>query len=141
MGKKLSATQAGKRAGVSTPTIVRAIKSGKLSGEPTPKGGWFIDPSEITRVYGDTPVTSNVKGNTLQRETLIETSVLETEVKMLREQMAWKDEILEELRQERDDWKDQAKTLLISNQNQPEGQGGKRDTRSLLARIINKQPA
>ena len=52
---------------------------------------------------------------------------------MLREQMAWKNETITELRQERDDWKGQAKTLLIANQNTHDTT---EKSRSLLARVF-----
>lgn len=119
MGKKLSASQAAKKVGKSVPTISRAIKSGKLSAEPNPRGGWLIDPSELARVWGETPVTGNRKGDTLQRETDVKPSdvrVLEVELKAKSDMIARLEAEIEDVKVERDDWKEQAKTLLISNQ-------------------------
>ena len=48
-GAKLSVREAAKRFDVSRPTLVKHLKSGKLSGEPVDGGGWLIDPSEMVR--------------------------------------------------------------------------------------------
>ena len=120
---KLSANQAAKESGIAKKTLLEAMKNGRMSADKNDKGHWQIDPAELFRVFpktGNKPVTETT---THPQEKPPETSALEIEVKMLREQMAWKDEVLEELRQERDDWKGQAKQLLIANQNKPEGQG------------------
>lgn len=119
MGKKLSASQAAKRVGKSVPTISRAIKSGKLSAEPNPEGGWLIDPSELARVYGETPATGDAKGHTLGQETPNETGVLQAELSFLRQRLEDREAAIADLKQERDDWKQQAQTLLIANQNAP----------------------
>jgi uncharacterized membrane protein YvbJ len=125
--KNLSATAAAKVAHKSKADILEAIKTGDMSASKNNRGHWEIDPSELNRVF---PYTVS-EPNQDRFEKLIktdiktnETSALEVEVKMLREQLEFKDEILTELRQERDDWKGQAKTLLIANQNKAEGQGG-----------------
>ncbi len=36
---------------VSRPTLTKALKSGKISGEKDGKGVWRVDPSELSRVY------------------------------------------------------------------------------------------
>jgi len=54
---KYSAKKAAEAVGKSVPTITRATKSGKLSAEKTPGGGYSIDPSELFRVY---PSVGNV---------------------------------------------------------------------------------
>jgi len=46
---KLSVREAARRFDVSRPTLVKHLKSGKLSGEPTGGGGWLIDPAEMVR--------------------------------------------------------------------------------------------
>ncbi|MBC7674776.1 MAG: helix-turn-helix domain-containing protein [Rhodoferax sp.] len=46
---KLSVREAAKRFDVSRPTLVKHLKSGKLSGDPVDGGGWLIDPSEMVR--------------------------------------------------------------------------------------------
>jgi len=125
--KLLSATAAAKVAHKSKLDILEAIKIGNMSASKNKRGHWEIDPSELNRVF---PYSVS-QPNQDQFEKLLETNkntsetnALEVEVKMLREQLGFRDEILAEVRQERDDWKGQAKTLLIRNQSKPEGQGG-----------------
>jgi len=48
----LSPNDAAKRVGKSKTTILRAIRSGKLSANKNEVGGYSIDPSELARVYG-----------------------------------------------------------------------------------------
>lgn len=85
---KLSASQAAQAVGKSIPTITRAIKSGKLSAERLPQGGYAIDPSELHRVWPAVTQGDNSSGHMLGRETHRETGMLEAEVQMLREKIA-----------------------------------------------------
>lgn len=80
---KLSASQAAQAVGKSIPTITRAIKSGKLSAERLPQGGYAIDPSELHRVW---PAVTQI-GNASGHETPHETGMLEAEIQMLREKI------------------------------------------------------
>ena len=64
----LSLAQAAKTAGKSKPTLLRAIKSGKLSASRTASGAYEIDPAELARVFpfaGDMAgtMTQSVPGN------------------------------------------------------------------------------
>ncbi len=47
----LSIREAVKHYQVSRPTLTKALKSGKVSGEQDGQGKWSIDPSELVRVY------------------------------------------------------------------------------------------
>lgn len=49
--KGITTRTAANMAGVSTRTIQKAIKSGKLSASALDSGGYLIDPSELARVY------------------------------------------------------------------------------------------
>lgn len=81
---KLSASQAAQAVGKSVPTITRAIKSGKLSAERLPQGGYAIDPSELHRVWPAVTRKGNTSGYMSGHETPRETSVLEAEIEALR---------------------------------------------------------
>lgn len=48
---KLSLREAAKTFDVSRPTLTKALKIGKISGEQNPTGGWKVDYSELARVY------------------------------------------------------------------------------------------
>lgn len=87
---KLSANRAAKEAGVAKKTLLDAIASGRLSAAKNDKGHWEIDPSELFRAYPRTGSSEPEK----PLETLLEnhfktneSSVLEIEVKMLRERI------------------------------------------------------
>ena len=108
---KLSASKAAKEAGVSIPTITRAIEKGRLSAEKTEdsKGskGYLIDPAELFRVFPPKPKPSNDHPNEtpaiLGTETPNETGVLQVEIKMLRERLEDKDAVIDDLRHRLDD--------------------------------------
>lgn len=48
---KLSLREAAKTFDVSRPTLTKALKIGKISGEQDATGGWKVDYSELARVY------------------------------------------------------------------------------------------
>jgi hypothetical protein len=120
--KLLSASAAAKVAHKSKADILDSIKKGTMSANKNKRGHWEIDPSELNRVFSYIALEPNqdrFEKPTKSDEKTSENNALQVEVKMLREQLDFRDEILTELRQERDDWKAQAKTLLISDQNKP----------------------
>ena len=127
MGTLLSASQAAKEVGKSIPTITRAIKKGKLSAAKTEEGGYQIDPAELFRVwpaakYDATPERDNATGKKLGHATQKNADVtggLEAEVKFLKQLLEDRDGTIADLKDQRDKWQEQAKTLLISKQNTP----------------------
>lgn len=87
---KLSANRAAKEAGIAKKTLLEAISSGRLTAAKNDKGHWEIDPSELFRVYPKTSFSEPEKPQPTHQETgpkVSEASVLEVEVKMLREQI------------------------------------------------------
>lgn len=104
---KLTASQAAKQTGKSIPTITRAIKSGKISAERTNSGGYLIEPAELFRVFPPVTVKDNVTGKKLDTETPNELGVLQDKVKLL-------EEALVDAKNERDEWRDQAKRLTLA---------------------------
>lgn len=98
---KFSASQAAKAVGKSTPTITRAIKNGKLSATPRNGGGWVIEASELFRVWPPITNEDNVTPKMLGHETPPETSMLQREVELLRE-------MLDDVKSDRDYWREQA---------------------------------
>lgn len=104
---KLTASQAAKQTGKSIPTITRAIKSGKISAERTNSGGYIIEPSELFRVFKPVTVKGNVTDKKLDDETPNELGALQDKVKFL-------EEALLDAKNERDEWRDQAKRLTLA---------------------------
>lgn len=113
---KLSMGQAAKEAGVSKTSISRAINSGRLSAGKIDGVGYQIDPSELFRVFprnsnvtspSERLVTDNVTGEVTPSNAL-ELMRLETENAALKREIKLLTEHVDDLRKERDDWKDQA---------------------------------
>jgi len=100
---KLTASQAAKQTGKSIPTITRAIKSGKISAERTNSGGYLIEPSELFRVFD----TITVKDNVTDKKLDYETSALIEKIQLL-------ETTLLDMKNERDEWRDQAKRLTLA---------------------------
>ena len=112
---QVNLTQGAKLAGVSRSTLNRHIKDGKLSKDISPDGKPCVETSELHRVYTtlshvETPQNVSV----VQHGTVNETA----EIKALQVELEATKERLDEMRQDRDEWKGQARTLtaLLSDQ-------------------------
>jgi hypothetical protein len=90
-----SLKQAADATGRTKPTILRAIKTGKISAKKTEMGEWEIDPTELHRVYP--PVTHGVTPTATPDAA--ETSIA---IMLLRSELAAKDERLDLLQEERE---------------------------------------
>jgi excisionase family DNA binding protein len=100
-----SMAEAARQTGVSKATIHRAIKSGKLSAERKEGGGYAISPAELFRAY---PTVKQDETVTVRRSvTPNETPDLTRENALLRER-------IDELKDERDAWRNQAERLLLA---------------------------
>jgi len=113
---KVSASQAAKATGKSIPTITRAIKSGKMSGEPLGRG-WLIDAAELHRVFPPLKASpnnaSNDASNILEHETTENSNTygaLQREIEGLRDRLQDKDAVIADLRTDRNHWRDLAET-------------------------------
>ena len=150
---KLSASKAAKETGVSIPTITRALKSGKLSGERVEGGGWLIDAAELFRVFPAVTPVSDETPDTLGHETRNVTGVLEVEIKMLREMLESMKRREADLMEDRDHWREQAEraTKLIAAPvvvpaapmpQQGQGRGGWSSLlKGLVAKALKPSPA
>jgi excisionase family DNA binding protein len=108
----LTMTEAAHASGVSKSTIHRAIKSGKLSAERGAGGEYAIDAAELSRVYKT--VTHARDASVKQNETASEAvgtapavAALEAELRVLRER-------LDDLKTDRDAWRQQAERLTLT---------------------------
>jgi hypothetical protein len=107
-----SLKQAAQATGKTRPTILRAIQKSKISAirhEVT--GAWQIDPAELHRVYPPVEQSDEHEGET---ERCNNPAMLE--VHLLRERLADKDAMIAELREDRDQWRDQAQRLALTDQ-------------------------
>ena len=96
-------------------TIQRAIAGGRVSAEKLSGGGYSIDPSELHRVF---PM---VKSDTVSRDPQMdtarppdETPELRAKIETLEALLAREREALDDLRADRDAWKQQATALLAA---------------------------
>lgn len=111
-----SLREAAQQAGVSKSTILRAIRSGRLSAARTEDAGYVIDPSELARVYPAQRATQQA----LERSTghdatdatvrgdAIENAGLRAEVEGLRQLLAQMRDTVADLKDDRDGWRQQA---------------------------------
>lgn len=132
----LSAGQAAKAAGVTTPTISKALKKGRLSFVERTANGYLIDPAELFRVFS--PVTRKESDTlaALGSETPLDTQAT-VELKISSARLGAELEALkvlaEELRQDRDEWRKQAQTLLLADQSRRTTAGARRSFFSWLS--------
>jgi ATPase subunit of ABC transporter with duplicated ATPase domains len=75
--------QAAKATGKGKSTILKAIKSGRISGRKNDTGDWEIDPAELHRIYSVVPVNSSREQQGVRQETPEDTGeVIELRVKL-----------------------------------------------------------
>lgn len=94
--------QAAKATGKSKPTISRAIKAGDISAKKNDDGSYEIDPAELHRIFPPVTSASNDNPDLLRSETLPDTPTLRREIELLRERIADKDAVIDDLRQRLD---------------------------------------
>jgi hypothetical protein len=101
--------------GVNKSTILRAIKSGKISGTKDEHGEWHVEPAELHRVYP--PVADAAAGtDALPRYALGDAAALATaqqRAAQAEEKLSELKALLEDLRCDRDAWRDQAQRLAL----------------------------
>jgi excisionase family DNA binding protein len=115
---QLTAGQAAKAAGVSTATITRAIKRGRISASKDDGGSWRIDPAELHRTFpilasqADTEETlqSNVIPSK-DRDLRLEVVRLEERLRSAEALKAAAEESREAAERDRDAWREQAERL------------------------------
>ena len=101
---------AAKATGLNKSTVLRAIKSGKISAAKDEHGEWQIDPAELHRVYppvADAPRRTSAE----QRHATLgaaDAAALEAQIASLKYVAALMREQLEDVRKDRDAWRSQA---------------------------------
>ena len=106
---------AAKATGKTKTTIQRAISSGKISAVKLDDGGYSIDPSELHRVF---PL---IFRETVSRDPALdtarpqdETPILRAKIEALEAMLSRERDALDEVRMDRDAWKQQATALLAA---------------------------
>jgi excisionase family DNA binding protein len=128
---ELTLGQAAKVTGLGKTTLTRAIKRGHLSATRREDGSYAIDPSELSRVYKVTPetvetvtatgyaahrVTPDGEAHATPRDPDVHTllAVAQAELRHLSERLEEAKASQDDLRRERDDWKEQAQRLALA---------------------------
>ena len=105
--------EASERVGVTRQTLMKAIKNGRISAEKSEKGEWRVEPIELFRVW---PPVNGVQQPIQPILTDGDTITLQAENRLLRAQ-------LDEIREERNAWREQAQRLALTDQRQTAQRG------------------
>jgi hypothetical protein len=101
-------SSAAKAAGINKSTVLRAIKSGKISATKSEMGKWQIDPAKFHRVYPPF-ASADARQEAEQRDAIADALVseLRATITLLREQRAMR-------QRQRDAWQKQAQRLALA---------------------------
>jgi hypothetical protein len=112
--------QAAKATGMTKTTIAEAIKKGRISAIKDESGWYQIDPAELHRVYASVSLQD---GNTDTQTEQYKTHELTSKIMVLEDQVKAIGEIKErieaecdDLRTDRDKWREQANLALLTHQ-------------------------
>jgi excisionase family DNA binding protein len=106
--------EAAKATGTNKTTILRAIKSGKLSGTKDTHGEWQVEPVELHRVYPPAEPRSGALAANMaaaQQYAAVRAAALEAEIMGLKTTAELLKAQLDDTRQDRDHWRDQAQAV------------------------------
>lgn len=119
---EMTLSEAAAWAGKGRPAILKALQKGTITGRKDEGGQWRIDPAELARVYR--PGTGQDRSSMVPGSTLDitqETAGKDRELALLREMLAEVRNERDDVRQDRDRWREQAETQtrLLTHQQQP----------------------
>jgi hypothetical protein len=107
---KYTLRTAAEACGISKTAIHNAIKSGRLSAPKNDKGEYEIDPSELHRVFQPVHIEQQ-KGQDLTDRDTMENAYLKDKIALL-------ENMLDDIKGDRDHWRNQA-TMLLTHQPEP----------------------
>jgi len=118
---EMTLSEAAAWAGKGRPAILKALQKGTITGRKDEGGQWRIDPAELARVYKPGSMqdrSSIVPGSTLDIAEAI--AGKDRELALLREMLAEVRDERDDVRQDRDRWREQAETQtrLLTHQQQ-----------------------
>jgi hypothetical protein len=123
----LSLRDAAKATGMSKSAMLRAIQRGTLSAVRDEHGVWAIQPAELFRVYKPAALSTTDNSTALGQDTapiapLTADAELANKLAAAEASLAALNQLLSEVKQSRDDWKQQALVkdqLLLQHHNKP----------------------
>lgn len=123
---KVGAQRAADLTGRSKSTIQRAMNNGKLSFELDSNGRRMIDVSELDRAFGlmqppsaaqmPMPSGPSIEAELEKASTMIEMERMKMRVRMLEEQLETALNLINDLKDQRDQWQKQASQMLLTSQ-------------------------
>ena len=109
MGMYDSLAKAAAATGVTKSTILRAIRSHRISAAKSETGDWQIDPAELHRVFPPARNEPDRAGNgAAERGATANETALEAQIAALRDVSELLRQQLDDVRADRDAWRDQA---------------------------------
>ena len=97
-------------AGINKSTVLRSIKSGRISATRTEQGNWSIEPAEFHRVFPAMSLQPQNNGGVPLRAIQDETPIL----------IATLQATIADLRADRDAWKETAQRLALADKREPQ---------------------
>lgn len=110
----LSLGQAARLTGLGKTTLSRAIKAGRLSATRNETGGYSIDAAELSRVFPVNVTPRDGAAPVPVAHHATADAILAEQVAALREMLAMAKAENVDLRHDRDQWRDQARQLLLA---------------------------
>jgi len=107
----ISLSEAAEAAGVSRSTMLRAIKKGKISAVKNETGGFEIDLSELCRVWPGASLNKSMTQGDAPKESSDASD--DATILLLRAQLEAERQLTDELRSDRDAWREQAQRLAL----------------------------
>lgn len=119
----LSPAEAAKHVGLTKQSVIKAIRSGRLSAVKDANGGWLIEPVELFRVW---PAVNQDRGKVtpqvdagLPPENSEVVALLKTQIDLLRSQLDDVRADREDIRADRNHWRQMAERGLLTDQRPP----------------------
>ena len=114
----LTLNQAAKECGKSKSVLLGAIRAGRLSAIRDDLNQWQIDPAELFRVYQSRRSENGQKEQSVPHEERHQNALLLANIGHLEKQLATAESVADDLRADRDHWRQQA-TALLTHQPEP----------------------
>lgn len=121
----ITITEASDATRVSKSTILRSIKAGRISASRNDAGAFMIDPAELVRVFPDASRRDSPANQDAASE------AADVALARLTAELEGERRLSAELREDRDQWRDQARRLAIAG---PQAAPAQRQ--GLLARLF-----
>lgn len=122
----LSPAEAAKHVGLTKQSVIKAIRSGRLSAVKDASGGWLIEPVELFRVW---PAVNQDRGKVtplvdvgLPPENSEVVTLLKAQIDLLRSQLDDVRADREDIRADRNHWRQIAERGLLTDQRPPSEQ-------------------